>query len=315
MLTQNGYKTLEKSEWEKDVLECCSKEDQDNPGGCDCCYDTWVDELKDVTTKYNDVDEESRQLASSLTVILERRDKLKNWYDELTKANDTSRKICDQIDVFLCQIEKVTLNTHHTVKAIKVLYCMVKDFYMQVDLVKTKYDELLNCIRCLNDPNLASGQGIMKCIEEYGKKLEAVIATRDLLIELLMKAIHAAFTINKNLGKDYGLYTIILEWKETFNCDEACSDSAPAAKSTHQHAQQEVEGSEATCELIPVLQFPICNDPYYSEIRDRYESDRTKANELSDQLRDLTKKKESLLACKQSLQTAITETDPKTRCK
>jgi hypothetical protein len=324
MLTQHDYKNLDTAEWEKDVLECCSKDDQENPGGCDCCYDSWVEELKEVNTKYNDVEEESRQIASSLTVILDRRDKLKSWYDELTKANDASRKICDQIDVFLCHIEKVSKNTMYTVKAIKVLYCMVKDFYMQIDVLKTKYEELINCIRCLNDPSLAPGQGVMKCIEDYGKKLEAVIATRDVLIELLMKAIHTAFLINKNLGKDHGLYTIIEEWKVTFNCDEPCPpkpDCEPGAKSypvqhgQHGHAQHTTVDTAETCDLEPVFQFPICSDPYYDEIRDRYESDRTKANELSDQLRDLNKKKESLLACKQSLQTAIAEVDPKTRCK
>lgn len=317
MLTQNSYKNLVRSEWEKDIQECCSKEDQDNPGGCDCCYDTWVEELKGVNTRYNDVEEESRQIAASLTVIMDRRDKLKNWYDELTKANDASRKICDQVDVFLCHIEKVTKNTVHTVKAIKVLYCMVKDFYMRIDILKVKYEALINCIRCLNDPGLAPGQGVMKCIEDYGKKLDAVIATRDQLIALLMKAIHIAFTINKNLGKDYGLYTIIEEWKETFNCDETCAPESTEQKKSYpiQHGQTTGDESTDHCELKPVFQFPLCNDPYYEEIRDRYDSDRTKANELSDQLRDLNKKKESLLACKQSLQTAIAEVDPKARCK
>jgi predicted nuclease with TOPRIM domain len=168
MLTQHTYQKLEDT-WESKVKECCDMEDPDDPRGCDCCYDTWQDELKVVKTKYSESEEKAKQLKGELTIIVERRDRLKNWYDELTKANDLARKLCDQLELFLAQAEKVSTNTDLAVKAIKTLYCMIRDFYMQVDLIKTKYDRLQNCIKCLNNPALAPGVGIVKCLDEYGK--------------------------------------------------------------------------------------------------------------------------------------------------
>jgi hypothetical protein len=64
-----------------------------------------------------------------------------------------------------------------------------------------------------------------------------------------------------------------------------------------------------------MLQFPICKDPYYKCVDDQYLADKKAAEDLAKELLKETKKKESLLACKQSLESAIKEVDPKLRCK
>ena len=335
MITRHKCEKIHETPWKDKIKECCDKEDPENPRGCDCCYDTWTKELKEVNTRYSEADEEAKHVSAHLSFTMERRDRLKTWYDELTKANDLSRQICDQLEVMLHQVDRVSVNTKHAVKAIKVLYCMVRDFYMQIDLIKTKYDQIYNCIRCLNDPALVPGQGILKCLEDYGKKLDAMITTRDELIKMVITAIYTAYRINKNIAKEYGLYMVIIEWMNTFHCDESCGDTGEATSeyaaqrkgdiqenygNEHEHEDEHEHehghGHEAKhCQLDPMLQFPICNDPYYEEIKEKYEHDNTKANELAKTLIDLNKKKESLLACKQSLEAAIVEVDPKMRCK
>jgi hypothetical protein len=328
MITEHTYQQLP-TDWDSKIKECCDKENPDDPRGCDCCYDDWVKELKDVKVKYGAAEEKVKQLKEELSLVIDRRDRLKKWYDELTKANDLARKICDQLEVLLTQTGKVATNTELAVQAIKTLYCMVRDFYMQLDYIKTIFDRLMNCIKCLNNPALAPGQGIMKCFEEYGKKLDAVIATRDELIKMLMVVIKIACRINKNIEADFGLITVITEWKDAFNCEISCDDTADPcndkghdkgpnqqARQTQQPQVQEQEVScLGNCSLVPILCFPICKDPYYKCVDDQYQTDKTKAEELAKTLLEETKKKEALLACKQSLEAAIKEVDPKIICK
>ncbi|HRO45262.1 hypothetical protein [Agriterribacter sp.] len=322
MLTEHKYQKLADT-WDAKIKACCDKEDPDDPRGCDCCYDSWQDELKVVKTKYSESEEKARQLKDELTIVADRRDKLKMWYDELTKANDLARKICDQLEILLTQVEKISTNTGLAVQAIKTLYCMVRDFYMQVDLIKTKYDRLQNCIKCLNNPALGPGVGIMKCLEEYGKKLEIVIATRDEVIKMLMAAIKIACRINKNISVDFGLSTVITEWSTAFNCSVQCDDDAAPCPPAGAKANMTKTGTApaqedsclGACSLEPILLFPVCKDPYYKCVDDQYETDKKAAEDLAKELLKENKKKEALLACKQSLESAIKETDPKSRCK
>lgn len=324
MITEHVYEQLEQEKWEGKIRECCQKEDPDDPKGCDCCYDSWQEELKDVKVKYAEAEEQARLLAAELAFVSDRRNKLKIWYDELTRADELSRQLCHQIEVFIDQIDKVTSNTKLAVKAIKILYCMARDFYMQIDLIKIRYDYLINCIRCLNEPALQSGQGIVKCLEEYGKKLDAVIATRDELIKLLMAAISLAYRIRKNIGKSYGLLTVVTEWKSALHCDDECGGSGEDKDQTSKETKAESEPCDdddenpcmdRDCELKPILHFPICNDPYYKKTEEKYTKDKQCADKLAKELVELNKKKESLLSCKLSLEAAIKEVDPKTRCK
>jgi hypothetical protein len=321
MITKHKCDKVKDVPWQDRIKECCEKDDPENPSGCDCCYDSWTEELKEVKTKFSEADEEAKLVTLELTFITERRDKLKIWYDELTRVNDLSQKICDQIEVFLSQIDKIFINTEYAIKAIQVLYCMIRDFYMQVDLIRQKYDQIFSCIRCLKDPILVPGQGIMKCLEDYGKKLDALIATRDELLKMIMAAIYTAYRINKNLGKDYGLYMEISEWQTTFNCEEGCGEGESRPGYTAQTSEirqesygEENENKEKNCKLRPRFNFPVCNDRYYKKIGRDYEQDKKEASDLAKKLIDLNKKKESLLACKQSLDTAITEVSANAKC-
>jgi len=328
MLTQHVYETLDIKIWEPKIKECCDKENPDNPAGCDCCYDNWQIELKDVKVKYSQSEEKARQLKDELTIVSDRRDRLKKWYDELTTANDLAGKICDQLDVFLTQTGKVATNTDLAIQAIKTLYCMIRDFYMQVDLIKTKYDRLINCIKCLNNPAFGAGQGIMKCLEEYGKKTDAVIATRDELVKQLMTVISIACRINHNIAPAFGLTTVLTDWKTVFNCGVGCDDTTEPpcppptghgatgkAAATRQQEEETPDSCLGACNLVPVLLFPICKDPYYKCVDDQYKADKKAAEDLNKDLLKENKKKEALLACKQSLESAIKEVDPKNRCK
>ncbi len=323
MLTQHVYEILNKSDWEPKIKECCDQGTQDDPGGCDCCYDDWQTELKQVNTEYSAAVEAANQMKGQLMAVTNRRDKLKGWYDELTKANELARKLCDQLEILLTQSTKIATNTNLAVEAIKKLYCMFRDFYMQVDLIKTKYDRLMNCIKCLNNPVLAPGQGIVKCLEEYGKRLEVLIATRDMIIKALLEIIRLACLINKNIEEDYGLITVIGEWKDTFKCAVSCDDDTSPCDEEEEGENEEGEYAEheeaenclGNCDLDPVFLFPICKDPYYKCLDDRYKKDKLAAEELAKELLKENKKKESLLACKQSLEAAIKEVDPKLLCK
>lgn len=315
MITKHTCENIKETPWKDKIEECCDKEDPNDPRGCDCCYDTWTEELREVNTKFSRADEEARQVSMDLAFLSERRNKLKTWYDELTDAHELAQHICDQLEIMQDQIEKITVNTGHAVKAIKILFCMIRDFYMQVDWIKTKYDQIQTCIRCLNDPVLVPGQGIMKCLEEYSKKLDEVIVTRDELVKMVMAAIYTAYRINKNLNENYGLHMVIGEWQITFNCDEECRDDGDASCRYGRGDSDEEEGEgQDKCKLAPRLMFPICNDPYYGEIKDKYEADKKSAAELAQDLIELNKRKESLLACKNSLKAAIKEVDPKIRC-
>jgi hypothetical protein len=325
MITEHKCEPIKETPWKDRIKECCNKEDPDHPKGCDCCYDNWSEELKEVTTRFWEADEEAKQIASELAFITDRQYKLKNWHDDLSKTDELSRNICDQLEVLIDQTEKIATNTLFAVKAIKVLYCMIRDFYMQVDLIKAKYDQIQICISCLHDPVLDPGQGIVKCLKDYGVKLDALIATRDELVKLVMEAIYTAYRINKNLDEEYGLHMVISEWKSTFNCEESCQENEEAQSGYAEQTGNDKKGrdtkkynngknkNEEECVLAPVLQFPICNDPYYHLVKGKYDADKAKVSELAKKLVELNKKKESLLACKLSLQAAIKETDPKAR--
>ena len=324
MLTVLNYQKLPEN-WNAGTKDCCDKEDPENPRGCDCCYDSWQDELKEVNLSYNDSQEKVNQLKGKLTVLTDRRDRLKTWYDEMTTANELARKICDQLEILIEQTGKVATNTCLTVKAIKTLYCMIRDFYMQIDLIKSKYDRLNNCIKCLNNSAFASGQGIMTCLEDYGKKLDTLIATRDGLLQMLMEVIQIAWRLNRNIDVDFGISTVLTEWQVVFNCaqgcedeGESCSPTAAAAKGNSAVQQQQMQSEESClgpCDLSPIFKFPICKDDYYKCVDEQYEADKKAADEIAKQLLSENKNKEGLLACKQSLESAIKEVDPKNRCK
>ena len=312
MLVEHHYKDLE--DWKSKVIEeCCDRNPDDDPGG-DCCYDTWLQRLQKVNTEFNQVNECAIQLKDQLSAATVRRDTLKKWYDELTAADELARKICDQLSVVIIQTQKVGTNTMCAVEAIEILFCMIRDFYMQVDYIQERYNQLINCIKCLNSSILVPGEGLYKCLEDYYVKLEAVIKTRDELIKKVIKALKLASQINSSIGGIYGYIKLIEEWYEALNCDENCGCPEDERRSKTSQGNSD-DNCEDECELKPMISFPICNDDYYNELFEKLKKDETTVDSLKVSLREKNKEKEGLLACKQSLDAAIKEVDPKNRCK
>ena len=318
MLTKHMYETLQTT-WDKKIKECCQKPHPDIPPGSDCCYDKWTEELKSVNKVFKEADEEAKQKTAEFSYVSDRRDQFKKWYDELTKVNELGTAICDQLNVLYGQVVKIGINTQFTVDAVKILFCMIRDYYLQLDKLKEKYDALLNCIKCLNNPGLVPGTGLMKLIEAYGAKLLAAQASRDDLLILLMSALGLAEKIDLNTGPDYGLQTVVAEWKNSMNCDENCEPGSNTGDEKKKMQSNSGNGGIKStghsdepdeCELRPILKMPVSKDPYYEEIRTKYDNDKAEADELASELLSLNSRKESLLACKQSLEAAIKEVNP-----
>lgn len=353
MLTEHKYAKSDVQLGEgSDIFNCCKKT-PDDPNCTECCYDTWKDELKTVKQQYAEKEEQVYQLEKKLGFITERRNRFKNWLNELDKAEDLARKICGQLDIIAVQSDKIWYNSCQAVHAIEILFCMVRDFYMQVDYLKTRYEDLQNCISRNTDPSLVKDSGILKCLKEYYDKLDAIIKTRDEIIKAILEAIKISNLIRNNIstrdcpdkncppkeggtpydpckesnGCDckndgpsyYGFKTIICEWYCAFECDDDCKPGDdPCKDQTPQSKPAPVNEcdpcADEECDLEPQFGFPICKNTYKCCIKKRYEFDEQYVRTLSEELVEARKKKEALKACKDSLDQAILVVDPKSRC-
>lgn len=342
MLTNHNYQPIS-PDWDKDtILDCCKKENPGDPTCVECCYDTWQDELKKVTQKYNSVKENADQLQKKLAFITDRRNKYRRWLDELNDAQDLALDICNQLELIAVQSDKIWYNSCKAVDAIEILFCMLRDFFMQLDSLKTQYDDLQNCITNNTDPSLVKGQGILKSLDDYKAKLDIVIKLRDDIIKNMVSAVKIANLIRNNIStKDcnyesydpcasnpqacasddnsyYGFKTVICEWYNAFKCDIECTDATSTnTESQTKHSQANVIQSDCgdtSCELLPTFDFPICNNSYKACVQQWLTADETMYADLTAQLQEANKKKEALTACKNSLDKAIKTVDPKLRC-
>src|SRR5579872_7199412 len=151
-------------DWDEEKVKRCCPEPppQPNPPGSDCCYNTWEWELKKVNWELKEVTNELTHVQKHLAVVTTRYNRLKQWHEELSTANELAFKICRQLEVIEAQLVNICKNTRFTFKAIEILYCMIREFYCTVDILQEKYDCLMNCIKCLNNPALTTTQGIGK---------------------------------------------------------------------------------------------------------------------------------------------------------
>lgn len=353
MLTNHNYIDIketwdtEDDEYKVKIKDCCKKDGPDDTKCTDCCYDTWRAELKEIVQVYSQEKEMADQLQKRLVVITDRRNRYKTWLDELNKAEEYARAICYQLDTLASHSQKIWYNACKAVEAIEILFCMIREFYSQVDYLKTRYDELQNCISKNTDPSLEKGKGILGCLDKYFEKLDAIIKTRDEIIKAVIEAVKLANLLRNNIytlpcdkdDKDpckqvetscncdnplseYGFKTIICEWYCAFECDEKCLETEPCEPDTQQQQMRQDKRTETNedpcyvdCELLPAVEFPICNDPYKVCVEKWYKDDDKSVKDLSNDLNKKNKNKEALLACKQSLDKAIAEADPKIRCK
>ena len=347
MLTHHNYTPPEVNIHDKgdDIFKCCRTNPPDDPKCTDCCYDQWQDELKEVIQNYKREEEKAAQAKKKFDFASEKSQRYKTWLDELNKAEELARQICHQLNIIASQSEKIWYNSVQAVKAIETLFCMIRDFFMQVDCIKKRYDTLWICINSNNDPSLQNkDKGLLKCLTEYYKKLDEVIKTRDEIIKAIVEAVKISNLIRNSMStqdcpKDYdpcgdkkpcncgttdqvyyGFKTIICEWYCDFKCNLPCEQVRGTIQKTSDKAQQSIQSSEgdlcaAECELDPVFEFPFCNNPYRDELENCYLKAEKEARDAAESLLIANKNKEALLACKQSLEKASKEVDPKERCK
>lgn len=314
-----NYKNCELAEWEPKVRECCDKkkpgkpEDPTTPPTGDGCFDGWMEEYNEVTAQLNAADKEVTAITNHLNYMKTQRDFWGTWYDELSKADELARKICHQLEILLHHLHRIGRNSALTVRSIRILYCMGRDFYMQIDFLKRKYDGLIACIQCINNPGLPAGKGIRLLIDDYGKKLDAVIATRDALGEAFIAAIDLANRLDKNLGHHFGLQTVLKEWKKAFKCEEHCYGEQRQREHRPHHPVQG-EGQIENTGLIPMLEFPICDSNYFAEISTIYDEDSEVVNKLTAELLEVSKLRDKYKAWKDGLDAVIKAVDPATRC-
>jgi hypothetical protein len=351
MLTKHKYEHADKLEKikdkESDLFKCCRKDTPpEDPTCIDCCYDTWQDELKEINQKHAKATERAAQAKKKLDFANDKKTRFKTWLDELDKAENIARKICHQLEIIASQTEKIWFNSIKATDAIKILFCMIRDFYMQVDYLKKRYDELQNCINLNNDPALAEkDKGILKCLTDYYKKLDDIIKTRQEIIKQIVEAIRLANLIRNSMstqdyplgynpcdpnhkpchchGNDkvyYGFKTIICEWYCAFECDEKCKPCEERDKQQQKQAGHEAPHAEHHhlcshhCELVPVFNFPICNNAYRCELKECYDRAEQEVKDREVNLKEADKEKGALTACKESLQKAIDAVNPKGRC-
>ncbi len=268
MLTIHKYQRLDK-DWDKDkIRECCKTNTSDNQPCDDCCYDTWSDEVKQVNKRLKAKQEQSIQLQKKLDFLTWRRDKFKTWITELETAQKMAQDICHQLELIAAHSNKIWSNSFLAVKAIQVLFCMIRDFFMQLDYLKTRYDALQKCIEKNPDPSLIKGQGILLYLDAYGVKLDAVIKTRDDIIKTAVDAVRLSNLLRNNISTrewpfayipcsktsnydpcakehnppcpdagntavHYGFKTVICEWYRLFHCEEKCCDDENTSVPDH----------------------------------------------------------------------------------
>ena len=356
MLTIHKYQHLDK-DWDKDkIVDCCKTKTADDNQPCDvCCYDTWSDEVKQVSKRLKAKQEKSAQLQKKLEFITWRRDKFKTWLTELETAQKMAQDICRQLELIAEHSNKIWSNSFLAVKAIQVLFCMIRDFFMQLEYLKTRYDLLQKCIEKNNDPSLVKGQGILKYVDEYGVKLDAIIKTRDEIIKAAVDAVRLSNLLRNNISTRewpfpyvpcetkynpcskehchppcpdphsshvyYGFKTIICEWYRIFNCEECCfEDDNPVLPNHNQqvspsHTPARKDGYCDDSCHLETFTFPICNNDYKNCIKEKFDKDDKAVKKLSEHLKEVNKAKEALQACKTSLDAAIKAVDPAGRCK
>ena len=269
MLTVHNYKNLNK-DWDKNkILDCCKTNTDDDPCG-DCCYDTWSDEAKQVSKKLAAQKEIVDQLQKHLEFYTARRNKFKTWKEELETANKLAKDICRQLELIAEHSNKIWANSFLAVKAIQTLFCMIRDFFVQLDYIKKRYEVLQECITKNTDPSLVKGQGILLYLEDYAKKLDIVIKMRDDIIKAAVDTVRLGNLLRNNMSTrewpyeyipcktkydpccddqpacpsphshhpHYGFKTVICEWYYFFNCDKSCDCDDSNTTATPNHNQQ-----------------------------------------------------------------------------
>lgn len=337
---------------EEGIPECCKGPSPDDPTCTDCCYDSWKEELKKVNQRYAQEKEAADALQRKIDFLTDRRNRYKVWVEEILRAEELRRDLCIQLDVIITQSHKIWFNTCKAREAVEILFCMIYDFFLEVDYIKCRYDEIWNCIINNTDPSLQEDKGIRACLKSYAEKLDAVIKAKDDLIKLIVAAVKFAEVMRNSLNTAkclnddynacaddgpkceiqkegsyvYGFKSIICAWYKSLKCDEQCGSTSTGGGTNYNQGQQTYQGGggtgggpidpcEVSCELDPQFDLPFCNDPYKGCVQKWFDQDQKDIDQFTKDVAVLNKRKEGSLACKQSLTKAMEEADPKLRCK
>jgi len=298
---------------DRDIFDCCDQKPTNTDTGGDCCYDAWVGDLVQVTSDWKAANAIAINKELEYNLVLEERERLRTWYSEWEATDENADALCRQLELFILLLQKVCVVTDKTNDAIEILFCMVEDLYIRVDKLKSQYDKLMQCINCLKRPELAPGIGIMKFLEDYGVKLEAVILTRDILIPQVVTAVELAYGLHINICEEYGLKEVILYWKEKFNCNNSSASESSAY--AQDNKIEKSSGSFECCCIEPKMSLPIDENEYYKKLESDYQSVKQEVDLLKKELDSAREKRDALFACKQSLENAINEVNPANKCK
>ncbi len=307
------YSPLDPNWQNGESIKCCKDDSSGTDGGCDCCYDNWVSELKVVKQKYGLASEKARQLNDDYLFSGQQRDKLKAWLDDLVKAEQLATAVCDQFSVMSAQAEKICVNTDKTAEAIRILFCMIRDFYEKVDEIVESWNYIDNCIKCINSDELPEGSGIRKCLKNYKDKVDGLLKTRVDLLKAVMAAVNTANGLHAGICGEYGLVFVVNEWKCVMGCGEDCNCNTSPVDPCAVPADK--PDADNPCRLRPVLHLPLCNDPHYAWVKEQYSKDVESTKKLAQLLVEANKEKEALSACQASLESAIKEVNPRDLCK
>lgn len=297
---------------ERDIFDCCDQKPNGNEPGGDCCYDAWMGDLVQVTSDWKAANAYASNKELEYNLSIEERDRLKAWFADWEATDENADALCRQLELFILLLQKVCIVTDKTNKAIEILFCMVEDLYIRVDRLKSNYDKLILCINCLKRPELAPGIGIMKVLEDYGQKLDAVILTRDIMIPQVVAVVELAYGLHINICEEYGLKRTIQYWKDKFHCNQSGTESTTYAE------QAKIESSSDShecCCIEPHIHLPIDSDEYYHQLESDYNQTKQRVDVLKKELDSAKEKRDALFACKQSLENAINEVNPANKCK
>jgi len=289
------------------IPECCPPDVPENPkDGCDCCYDSWTEDLIVTTNSFKEWDAKTNRRQKLFNYKSGWRDRLKNWYDDLENVDQKAENILGQLEIFSAHLNKVCRIIEQSNKGIEILFCMIKDLYIRVDYLKEEYDALWSCIQSegKKNPDLLAN-GIITCLTAYGVKLDAVIATRDGILQLIANVIEAAYKIHeyiclneRHCGEeriDYGLFNVLEYWKGIF-------------KGT-------ISINHGFCKFDPSITFPIDTSEYYKKIKLDWERNKGEVINIQKKLDHAKEKRAAYQASKESLEKALVEVAPNVKCK
>jgi hypothetical protein len=296
------------------IYDCCKPDNGgDTPTGDDCCNDAWKKDLIVVTADYKVAAATATDKQSQYDLAVNLRDRLKVWVTDWELTDEKADVLCRQLELFVLHLKKVCKITEKVNDAVEILFCMIEDLYKRVDKLKIKYDEFVKCIQCLNRPEFAASLGIMPLIDEYGKKLDAVIATRDALISKVILAIELAYGLHVHICEEYGLKEVLQYWKNKLNCGcepvevEDCEDVHVKIE------QNEGGGYKHHCHFKPQIRFPLDDDHYYKHLEEDFDKAKEEVETLKKELDKAKEKRDALLACKVGLENAIAQVDSKNK--